>query len=219
MKPFVLLNSAMTVDGKIATENSQMKISGKKDMVRVHQLRKEFDSIMVGINTVIIDNPKLTISKIEANKNDNPVRIIVDSSARIPLESKVLNDDAKTILLVSQKAEQSKIDKLKDKCDIIIAGQDKVNLKEALKKIYEKGIHSILLEGGSTLNFSMFQEKLIDKVSICIGSKILGGKNSKTFVDGTGFDKNNCVNLKLEKYYIIDEDIVLEYLVKYDEKK
>ncbi len=215
MKPFVLLNSAMTVDGKIATENSQLKISGKKDMVRVHQLRKEFDSIMVGINTVIIDNPKLTISKIKADKKDNPVRIIIDSSARIPLESKVLNDDAKTIVIVSKKAKQTKIDKLKDKCEIITAGEDKVNLKEALEKIYEKGIQSILLEGGSTLNFSMFKDKLIDKVSICIGSKILGGKNSKTFVDGFGFDKDTCVNLKLKKYYVIDEDIVLEYDVNY----
>ena len=216
MKPFVLLNSAMTVDGKIATEDSQLKISGKKDIVRVHQLRKEFDGIMVGINTVIIDNPKLTISKIKADKEDNPARIIVDSSARIPLESKVLNDAAKTILLVSKKAEQSKINKLKDKCEIIIVGEEQVNLKEALEKVYEQGIHSILLEGGSTLNFSMFQNKLIDKVSICIGSKILGGKKSKTFVDGDGFNKDNCVNLKLEKYYTIDEDIVLEYDVSYD---
>ena len=209
MKPFVLLNSAMTVDGKIATEDSQLKISGKKDIVRVHQLRKEFDGIMVGINTVIIDNPKLTISKIKADKEDNPARIIVDSSARIPLESKVLNDAAKTILLVSKKAEQSKINKLKDKCEIIIVGEEQVNLKEALEKVYEQGIHSILY-------FSMFQNKLIDKVSICIGSKILGGKKSKTFVDGDGFNKDNCVNLKLEKYYTIDEDIVLEYDVSYD---
>ena len=87
MKPYVLLNSAMTVDGKIATNNSSMKISGKNDLIRVHTLRKEYDGIMVGINTVLIDNPKLTIHKINCKKSENPTRIIVDSSARIPFKS------------------------------------------------------------------------------------------------------------------------------------
>ena len=165
MKPYVLLNSAMTVDGKIATNNSSMKISGKNDLIRVHTLRKEYDGIMVGINTVLIDNPKLTIHKINCKKSENPTRIIVDSSARIPL--------------------------------------------------YSLGIKSILLEGGSTLNFSMFKEKLIDEVSICIGSKILGGYDSKTFVDGEGFDKNDCINLKIKKVEKIDDDILLKYDVIY----
>ena len=215
MKPFVLLNSAMTVDGKIATENSQLKISGKKDMVRVHQLRKEFDSIMVGINTVIIDNPKLTISKIKADKKDNPVRIIIDSNARTPLNSKVLNNNAKTIIVVSNNAPQDKIEQLEKHCEIIKTGDKRVDLKDAMEKLYNKGIKSILLEGGSTLNFSMFQELLIDKLTICIGSEILGGKKSKTLVDGRGFKKDNCVNLKLESINKIDEDVLLEYSVVY----
>ena len=82
-----------------------------------------------------------------------------------------------------------KIRLLKEKCNVIICGSKQVNLKLALDKLYSLGIKSILLEGGSTLNFSMFKEKLIDEVSICIGSKILGGYDSKTFVDGEGFDK------------------------------
>lgn len=215
MKPYVLLNSAMTVDGKIATNNSSMKISGKNDLIRVHTLRKEYDGIMVGINTVLIDNPKLTIHKINCKKSENPTRIIVDSSARIPLDSKVLNDDAKTIVIVSSKANKTSVELLKEKCNVIICGSKQVNLKLALDKLYSLGIKSILLEGGSTLNFSMFKEKLIDEVSICIGSKILGGYDSKTFVDGEGFDKNDCINLKIKKVEKIDDDILLKYDVIY----
>lgn len=215
MKPYVLLNSAMTADGKIATENSSMKISGKNDLIRVHQLRKEYDGIMVGINTVIIDNPKLTIHKIPSEKTDNPVRIIIDSNARIPPNSKVLNDDSKTVVIVSKKASRENIKSLEKKCIVIISGDKKVNLKEALERLYLMGIKSILLEGGSTLTFSMFEEKLIDEVSICIGSKILGGYKSKTLVDGGGFNPDNTVDLKLKKVEKIDNDILLKYNVIY----
>lgn len=215
MKPYILLNSAMTVDGKIATENSSMKISGKKDLIRVHELRKEYDGIMVGINTVLIDNPKLTIHKIKASKEEYPTRIIIDSNGRTPLNSLVLNDDAKTIIIVSENASKDNIEKLSEKCTIMVCGENQVDLKEALLKLYDEGIHSILLEGGSTLNFSMFKEKLIDEVSICIGSKILGGKNSKTFVDGEGFGPDKCVNLKLKDIQKIDEDVVIKYNVIY----
>lgn len=213
MKPFVLLNSAMTVDGKIATENSSMKISGEQDLIRVHELRKKYDAIMVGINTVIVDNPKLTIHKIKTPKKDNPIRIIIDSKGRTPSDALVLNNDAKTIIIVSKKAPKKNLEKLEKKCDILVCGNEQVNLKEAMRKLYLKGIHSILLEGGSTLNFSMFKEGLIDEVSICIGSKILGGSTSKTFVDGEGFEPENCVKLELKNIEKIDNDVVLSYNV------
>lgn len=213
LKPFVLLNSAMTVDGKIATKDSSMKISGKEDLIRVHELRKKYDAIMVGINTVIIDNPKLTVHKIKACKKDNPIRIIIDSKGRTPLDSLVLNDDAKTIIIVSENAPHENIKKLEKKCDILVCGDKQVNLKEAMSKLYDMGIKSILLEGGSTLNFSMFKEGLIDELSICIGSKILGGTTSKTFVDGEGFEPDNCINLELKNIEKIDDDVVLSYNV------
>ena len=203
----------MTVDGKIATENSSMKISGEQDLIRVHELRKKYDAIMVGINTVIVDNPKLTIHKIKASKKDNPIRIIIDSKGRTPSDALVLNDDAKTIIIVSKKAPKKNLEKLEKKCDILVCGNEQVNLKEAMRKLYLEGIHSILLEGGSTLNFSMFKEGLIDEISICIGSKILGGSNSKTFVDGEGFEPENCVKLELKNIEKIDNDVVLSYNV------
>ncbi|RAP51491.1 MAG: 2,5-diamino-6-(ribosylamino)-4(3H)-pyrimidinone 5'-phosphate reductase [Methanosphaera sp. rholeuAM270] len=216
MKPYVLLNSAMTVDGKIATSNASMKISGKDDLIRVHKLRKKYDGIMVGINTVLIDNPKLTVHKINAKKEDNPVRIVIDSKARTPLNSEVLNECAHTIIVVSECAPSSDVKKLEQYCEVLVCGKERVDLKEALCNLYDLGIESILLEGGSTLNFSMFREKLIDEISICIGSKILGGYNSKTLVDGEGFSISECVSLELKKIEKIDDnDVVLTYTTVY----
>ncbi|MCD7781832.1 MAG: 2,5-diamino-6-(ribosylamino)-4(3H)-pyrimidinone 5'-phosphate reductase [Methanosphaera sp.] len=216
MKPYVHLNSAMTVDGKIATSNSSMNISGSDDLIRVHHLRKKYDGIMVGINTVLIDDPRLTIHKIEAERDDYPTRIIVDSNAQIPSTSRCLNNESDTILLISKSAPEENIRKLEDKCSIIIAGEKQVNLAEALNKLYSKGIKSILLEGGSTLNYSMLKEQLVDELSICIGSKILGGRDSKTLVDGEGFSKEDIIKLELKSFNPIDEDILLEYNVKYE---
>lgn len=215
MKPFVHLNSAMTVDGKIATSNSSLQISGKNDLIRVHKLRKKYDAIMVGIGTVLVDDPRLTVHKIESHAEDNPVRIVVDSKARTPRNARVLSDDAETIVFVSKKASQEKVSQLKDKCVVICCGDDEVNLKEAMNILFKRGISSILLEGGSTLNFSMFKGGLIDEVSVCVGSKILGGSDSKTFVDGEGFNKSECVGLELKNIEKIDNDVVLTYNAVY----
>lgn len=217
MKPYVYLNAAMTADGKIATKDSSLKISGQKDLIRVHKIRKDVDAIMVGINTVIIDDPRLTIHKIDAQIEDNPIRIIIDSCGRIPLTSRLLNDkSAKTIVVITKDAPSENIEKLEKMCDIIVAGEGHVDLKYALEVLHAKyNIESILLEGGSTLNFSMFKEHLIDKLSICIGSKILGGYQSKTLVDGEGFKASECVNLKISSVEKIDDDILIEYDVIY----
>ena len=100
MKPYVILNAAMTLDGKIATKTGSSNISGEKDLKRVHELRREVDGIMVGINTVIADNPRLTVHKIDANPEDNPVRVVVDSKCRTPIAARITNKDAKTIIAI-----------------------------------------------------------------------------------------------------------------------
>lgn len=213
MKPYILLNAAMTLDGKIATKSDSFQISGVDDLIRVHNLRCDFDGIMVGIKTVLVDDPKLTIHKIDAPKSSNPVRIIIDSKARTPLDAQVLNDDAPTIIVVAHNANINKINALQKYSEVIITSDDNhVNLKEAMSKIKKLGINSVMLEGGATLNYSMFKEDLIDRVSVCIGAKILGGFENKTLVDGIGFDADNPVNLKLKSVEKIDQnDVILTY--------
>lgn len=211
MKPYVILNAAMTLDGKIATATGSSKISGKKDLIRVHKLRREVDGIMVGINTVLVDNPRLTAHKVNAPLEDNPTRIIIDSKGRTPLDYKVLNNDAPTIIAMANNYESH----FNKDTEVFKSGTDKVDLKELMKYLYNKGIKTIMLEGGSTLNFSMLKDNLIDEVRICIGPMIVGGSNAKTLFDGEGFDDMSlATKLELTNSINLDKDLILIYKVK-----
>ena len=224
MKPYVILNGAMTLDGKIATKTGNSEISGTEDLLRVHKIRKDVDGIMVGIGTVLADNPRLSAHRVSSNKEDNPIRIVVDNKARTPLNYKILNDEAKTIIAVSNLCNENnkncnieavkRANELSKKAEIFYSSKDYIDLKELMNYLYNKGIKKLLLEGGSTLNFSMIKENLIDEVRVCIAPMIVGGKESKSFFDGEGFNlMKESVKLKLEKSYPLGKDFVMEYKV------
>ncbi len=212
MKPHVILNAAITLDGKIASRARDSRISCEEDLVRAHRLRSSVKGIMVGINTVLADDPRLTVHKILSKKN--PTRIIVDSRARIPLSARVFSSDAKTIIAVSERAKQGKIKKFREKAEVIICGKKKVDLKRLLKLLYKKGITSVLLEGGGTLNWSMLKEGLVDEVRVAIAPRIVGGRGAVTLVEGEGFNLiSEGVKLELKRHYKLGEDLILEYKV------
>lgn len=220
MKPYVILNAAMTLDGKIATATGSSNISNKKDLIRIHELRKEVDGIIVGINTVICDNPRLTAHKIESTQEDNPVRIIVDSKGRTPTFSKVLKPDAKTIIAVASNFKDELIvtdrwEILKKGADFYFNGEKQVDLKDLMEFLYSKNIKRIMLEGGSTLNFSMIKEGLIDEIRICIGPIVVGGVDAISLFGGDGIkNMEDGFKLELTDSYKLDEDLILHYKVK-----
>lgn len=212
MRPYVILNAAMTLDGKIATRTGSSEISGKEDLMRVHKLRKEMDAIMVGINTLLADDPRLTVHKIEAEIGDNPVRIVVDSKARTPLNFRILNEDAPTIIATTENADPKKVDALEKKAAVLKCGKDRVDLKSLMKELSKTGIRTLMLEGGSTLNYSMLENGLVDEVRVCVAPMIAGGSEAKTLVDGKGIDEmKNAIKLKFKKSYGLGEDLILEY--------
>ncbi|MDO5849502.1 MAG: 2,5-diamino-6-(ribosylamino)-4(3H)-pyrimidinone 5'-phosphate reductase [Methanobrevibacter sp.] len=217
MKPYVILNAAMTLDGKIATKTGSSEISGPEDIIRVHELRKEVDAIMVGIGTVIADNPKLTAHKIDAELSDNPVRVIVDSKARTPIAAKVTNNDAETIIAVANKYKDDFIvsdryQELKKRADIFFSGDDKVDLKALLNYLGDRDIRTLMLEGGSTLNFAMIKEGLIDEIRIAIAPMVVGGVDAKSLFGGEGFDQmSEAVKLELKDNYMLGKDLILVY--------
>lgn len=217
MKPHVILNSAMTLDGKIATRTGSSEISGPEDLERVHELRKELDSIMVGINTVLEDDPRLTVHKIASRKSDNPLRVVTDSKARTPLHSRVLNGDARTLIAVSQKAPEEKVKALseaRDNIDVVLTGETTVDLNILMDELAQRGVRSLLLEGGSTLNFSMLQAGLVDEVRVCVAPMIAGGVEAKTLAGGMGVDyMKDAFKLELKKSYKLGKDFILEYKV------
>lgn len=214
MRPRVILNAAMTLDGKIATKKGSSEISGKEDLLRVHRLRRDCDAIMVGINTVLADDPRLTVHKISADPADNPVRVVVDSQARTPLSSRILSEDAPTIIAVSKRAPKDRMNKLSQKAKIFICGDERVDLECLMENLKNQGIANLMLEGGSTLNFSMLSLGLVDEVRVCLAPMIVGGSQAKTLVDGDGMDyMSQAVKLKLIRSYSLAEDLILEYEV------
>lgn len=223
MRPYVILNAAMTLDGKIATGTGSSNISGKEDLERVHEIRKECDAIMVGIGTVLADDPRLTVHKIDAKPEDNPVRVVVDSRCRTPADARITNGDARTIIAGANEykwdfRESEKYRALTDKgVKFYFSGDKRVDLKALMSYLHEEGIEKLMLEGGSTLNFSMIKAGLIDEISICIAPMVVGGVNAKTFFDGEGFDlMDEAVKLELTDSYTLGKDLILNYRVLND---
>lgn len=204
----------MTLDGKIATKIGSSEISGPEDLERVHHLRKKVDAIMVGINTLLADDPRLTVHKIPSKDFDNPTRIVVDSNARTPLNARILSNDAPTIIAVSKKSSPHKIKELEKKAEVIIAGETQVDMVQLMEKLKNNGLNSLMLEGGSTLNFSMLKNGLVDEVKICIAPMIVGGNEAITLVGGSGFNyMADSIKLELKNSYNLGKDIILEYKV------
>lgn len=212
-KPYVILSAAISVDGKIATRTGDSNLSSKQDRVRLHKLRSKVDAILVGKNTVLLDNPLLTV---RYTKGKNPIRIILDSKGTISEKSKILQTSSKipTIIAVSEKISKSNLDKLcKFPVDVIIVGKNSVNIKLLLKELFNKKINTILVEGGGTVNWEFIKHNLFDELIITLSPFLIGGKDAISFVQGQGFEKiSNSPNLHLKSITRLKNHIVLCYV-------
>ncbi|MGI6268330.1 MAG: bifunctional diaminohydroxyphosphoribosylaminopyrimidine deaminase/5-amino-6-(5-phosphoribosylamino)uracil reductase RibD [Acutalibacteraceae bacterium] len=217
--PFVVMKYAMTADGKIATATGKSKwITGEKARENVHKDRSRYSAIMVGVQTVIADNPMLT-SRIENAKN--PVRIICDTSLRTPINSQIIktSNNIKTIIATSSTNNELK-EKFKNQgCKIIEIPQKNshIDLQVLMQKLGQMQIDSILLEGGSTLNFSALNSEIVNKVQAYVSPKIFGGECAKTPVGGVGFlSPDKCIKLVDKTVEIFDDDILIQGQVSYE---
>lgn len=204
------MNGAMTVDGKIATASGDSKISSKEDLVRVHKLRATVDAVVVGISTILADDPQLTVRLV---KGKNPTRIIVDSRGRIPIDSQIMRTASKikTIVAVTDQAPEEKIHKLEDMgAKVLVISEGKkgqsaavphgVDLKELFRRLEKMGLRRILVEGGGELNWSLLRLGLVDELTVTIAPRIAGGRLATTLVEGDGFDEiAQGIRLKLVK--------------------
>ena len=214
--PFVTMKFACTLDGKIATVAGESQwISSEASRRFTHHLRDINDAILVGVGTVLADNPSLTTRLVEGK---NPVRVIVDSNARTPLESKVVADNsAHTIVAVTANAPADKVSALKARgVEVITAGNsERVDLEELMHALAEREITSVLVEGGGTIHFSLLRAQLVDKVFAFIAPKIIGGSCALTAVEGAGFAKlSEAVELNDITATKLGEDILISGYVK-----
>ena len=221
-KPFCTLKTAMTFDGKIATHTGDSKwITNELSRQYVHKLRHQSAAILVGIGTVLKDDPFLTTRLREDVTPKNPIRIVVDTKGNVPLEANVLKCDkeTKTIIVTTELASNEKIKKIEQKgAEVLLTPlrDNKVDLPFLIKSLGERKIDSVLIEGGSTLNQSLLQEGLVDKIITFIAPKIVGGVRAKTPVGGEGISfMRDCILLKDMEILRFEEDLmIMAYISK-----
>jgi diaminohydroxyphosphoribosylaminopyrimidine deaminase/5-amino-6-(5-phosphoribosylamino)uracil reductase len=228
-EPFVILKIAQSLDGKIATSKGDSRwITGVKAREYVHMIRNEVDAVLVGIGTVMKDNPLLDC---RAKKGRNPYRVIVDSGLRIPLNAKILkHEDRKTIIATTLKADKKKIDCLINRGNRVLIIKDGsgrikptikktvsrriyngVNLSGLMKDLGNLGITSVLIEGGSSINASALSCGIVDKIMVFIAPKIIGGADSISSVGGESLAfLMNAIIIKDLSAKKIGEDILIE---------
>ncbi len=213
-RPHVILNAAMTLDGKIVTRSGDSRISSHADLIQLHKLRSRADAVMIGIGTQLNDNPLLTVRR---TKGKNPIRIVVDSLARTPPKSRIFSaKECRTIIAVSKSAPNTRTEKLEQKgAKVIRCGTRYVDLRALLATLHTMGINRILLEGGGRLNWSMLAAKLVDEMRVTVAPFVVGGEKATTLVEGFGVGRiSHAVRLSLMKTTRNGNELVLTYRVR-----
>jgi len=215
-RPYVMIVSEVTIDGKLTlakgvSSKEIMKLMDEEANKYLHQIRAECDGIMVGANTVRIDNPNLTVRYVDG---ENPVRIIPSSKGDIPLDANVLNTSvAPTIIAVSEAAPKEKIEAFKEKgADVIVAGRDKVDFRELLSKLYEKGIKKLMVEGGSAVNWELIKNDLVDEIRLIHLPVVVGGDDVPSLTSGEGFKTLDAVKrFSIKRVFQCGNQVITEY--------
>lgn len=215
---YVILNAAMSIDGKISTRRNDSSFSSRKDWIRVHKLRSSVDGIVVGISTVLEDNPMLSVRYYSKGTKD-PVRIIVDSNARIPLSSRIIRSskNIQTIVATTPNASTRKIKELKKAgVQVLVSGKGKVNIKNLFQQLENLGLKRILVEGGGEINWSVLKIGLANELIVTISPVVVGGRDAKTLVEGEGIANiANGIKMRLSKTLInYKNEIVLFYKLR-----
>ena len=211
--PLVVMKYAMTLDGKIATYTGASRwITGEETRAYVHTLRHCYSAIMVGVGTVLADNPLLSC---RTENGRNPIRIICDSRLRTPIDSNIVKTakEIPTIIATCCNDYEKHLPYKHNGCRILLIDEDNghINLNALIKHLGEEGIDSILLEGGSTLNWSALQSGIVHKVNAFIAPKLFGGQSAKTPISGLGFPlPSDGIVLKSQQIRQIGEDILIE---------
>ena len=213
----VTVGGFMSVDGKIAPADRVgrkfSKFMTHRHQRMLHRIRSRVDAVVVGVNTVIADNPSLTV---RAVKGKNPLRIVLDSNARTPLGSKILDGEAPTIIAVAKNAPKRRVKLLRRKTEVLaLVRSGRVDLRELLGHLKNRGVRTVLVEGGGETRWSFFKEGLVDDFFVWIMPYVWGGRDAPTLVDGAGFiDEADAIPMKLESTRVVDSVLMLSFHVR-----
>ena len=218
-RPYVIIVSEVTVDGKLTlskgvSSKEIMKFMDEEANRYLHETRAKVDGIMVGAETIRTDNPYLTVRYVSGK---NPTRIIPTSTAYIPPDANILKKDSPTIIVTTEKAPKERLKMLSEKVEVIIAGKEEVDLINMMDILYNRGIRNLMVEGGSTLNWNLIKNGLVDEIRIIHMPFIVGGTDTPTLVGGEGFKSlEEVVKLKLRAHFMRGSHLITEWEVKYE---
>lgn len=207
-RPYVVINCAMSADEKIASPSGkQIRISCDEDIKRMYKLRNECDAVLVGINTVLSDDPKLTVKEKYVKNPKQPIRIVLDTNCKTPVDSLVVNNVARTFIVSGKQCDK----KFADNVEVIVCDTNNdglIDLKKLMKILYDRGIKKLMVEGGGTVIWNFLKSGFVDDFYVYVGPMIIGGKNAPT-IPGGKLGENS--NIKLVEIKTIGPGKLLHY--------
>lgn len=211
MRPRVIVNCAMSPDGKIAgTERRQLRISSPEDLQRVKRLRSECQAILVGAGTILADDPHLTVKG--RPPEEQALRVVLDPRGKVPETSLVLDGRAKTLMVTNQECTR-----LYPGAETVRLGHGPIDLPALMDLLGERHISQLLVEGGGETIFSFFRAGLVDLYSVYVGDFIIGGREAPSPVDGEGFRPEHHVPMRLVTVERLGGGVLLSYEVRWGE--
>lgn len=231
-RPFVLINTAVSADGKIDTiARNGAPVSSASDLERVDRLRAESDAVMVGGHTLLREDPRLTVKsptlrakRLERGLSENPMKVGIVTKIADPKDGPTIKDDgkflstgpARIVLFTTQQTATAQIARLRAHgAEVYVIGERRVDLAEALLTLRKLGVERLMVEGGGTLNAQLLQSRLVDEIHLYIAPLIFGGASAPTLADGPGFAREEAVELELRGVeQTRDGGIVVQYAVR-----
>ncbi|HUT00139.1 MAG TPA: 2,5-diamino-6-(ribosylamino)-4(3H)-pyrimidinone 5'-phosphate reductase [Candidatus Thermoplasmatota archaeon] len=211
-RPHVIINCAMSADGKIASPTrKQMRISCNEDIERMYRLRNESDAVLVGVGTILTDDPKLTVKETHIQQPKQPLRVILDSTGRTPANALALNTVSKTVIITG-KGKKKTYDG--PHIQVIECSTNKAGLIDvhcALELLYQLGVRKLLVEGGGTIIWNFLKQKVVDDLYIFIGPCVIGGKETPTVADGEGITVGEEIPLKIVEVKKVGSGVLIHY--------
>ena len=211
-RPYVVINCAMSADGKIALPSGkQLRISCDEDIHRMYCMRNEHDAVLVGIGTVLSDDPRLTVKEKCVGEIKNPVRVVLDTKCKTPESALVVNNDAKTIIFTGCKCNK-RYDNNVEVIETKVDSNGLIDLETMLDKLHEKGIRSLMVEGGSTVIWNFLYQRFVDEMFVYIGPIIVGGVKTPTLAGGSGIDNiDDVISLEIIDVQRLGPGLLVHY--------
>lgn len=216
-RPYVIIVSEVSVDGKLtlyrgASSKELMTLMDQEAYRYLHEIRAKVDGIMVGCETVRTDNPSLTVRYVQGK---NPVRVIPCSTANVPLDANIFSKDAPTLIVTTKRAPTERVEKIKEMgAEVWIVGEDLVDFDSLMPMLLERGISSLMVEGGASINWEFIKRGFVDEIRLIHLPVIVGGENVPTLVGGEGFKKlRNLMHLRLRAHFKRGHHLITEWEV------